>query len=219
MCRNKFNRIVLHKINYFLQIPHINKICEPIHMVIAIFIINFVKCNRTLILYTMRFSLYLILLLLISSCASNNYVKFSNIYEKEAYNDIPDYSNLIYWAAHPNKKDPSDSLPVVLAKQYQPNDKVDVFFIHPTTYLDSTKPFGWNASFKDIKTNINTDYTTILNQASIFNIAGRVFAPRYRQAHIKSYSPIGHADTANAIAAFELAYQDVKSAFEYYLKN
>ncbi|MGI9138952.1 MAG: DUF3089 domain-containing protein, partial [Sediminibacterium sp.] len=167
----------------------------------------------------MRFSLYIILLLLISSCASNNYVKFSPIYEKENFNDKPDYSNLIYRAAHPNKKDPSDSLPSIISKQYQPVDRADVFFIHPTTYLDSTKPYGWNASFKDMKTNIYTDYSTILNQASLFNIAGRVFAPRYRQAHIKSYSPLGHADTLKAIAAFELAYQDVKLAFEYYMKN
>jgi hypothetical protein len=72
---------------------------------------------------------------------------------------------------------------------------------------------------KDIKTNIQTDYTAILNQASVFNIAGRVFAPRYRQAHIKSYSPVGHADTLKAIVAFELAYQDIKSAFDYYMKN
>lgn len=167
----------------------------------------------------MRFPLFFILLLLLSSCVQNNYVKFSPVYEKEAYNDIPAYSNLIYWAAHPNKKDPSDSLPVSLAKQYQANDKVDVFFLHPTTYLDSAKPYGWNASLKDIKTNIQTDYTAILNQASVFNIAGRVFAPRYRQAHIKSYSPVDHADTVKAIAAFELAYQDIKSAFDYYMKN
>lgn len=167
----------------------------------------------------MRFFLYFVLLLMMSSCANNNYVRLSPIYEKDTLNDIPDYSNLRYWAAHPNKKDPSDSLPKVLAKQYKPSDKVDVFFIHPTTYLDNNKPYGWNASLKDIKTNISTDYTTILNQASIFNIAGRVFAPRYRQAHIKSYSPISHADTLEALAAFDLAYQDVKSAFEFYLKN
>lgn len=167
----------------------------------------------------MRFIKFILLLLIISSCAQNNYSKFSPIYEKEGYSDIPDYSNLIYWAAHPNKKDPSDSLPEVLANQFKPSDKVDVFFIHPTTYLDTAKPFGWNASLKDIKTNITTDYGTILNQASIFNIAGRVFAPRYRQAHIKSYSPIGHTDTLNAIAAFELAYLDVKKAFEYYMAH
>jgi len=167
----------------------------------------------------MRFPIYFILLLLLSSCAQNNYVKYVPIYEKEAYNDQPNYSDLIYWAAHPNKKDPSDSLPASLAKQYQPNDKVDVFFLHPTTYLDTTKPYGWNGSFKDIKTNIQTDYTAILNQASVFNIAGRVFAPRYRQAHIKSYSPVGHADTLKAIAAFELAYQDIKLAFDFYMKN
>ena len=87
----------------------------------------------------MRFPLFFILLLLLSSCAQNSYVKFSPVYEKEAYNDIPAYSNLIYWAAHPNKKDPSDSLPVSLAEQYQPSEKVDVFFFTPDHLLGFNK--------------------------------------------------------------------------------
>ena len=91
--------------------------------------------------------------------------------------------------------------------------------MHPTTYLDSSMPFGMNASFKDFKTNITTDYTTILNQASIFNEVSRIYAPRYRQAHIKAYSPVDKQDSIIAIAAFELAYQDVKAAFEYYMEH
>lgn len=82
--------------------------------------------------------------------------------------------------------------------------------MHPTTYLDPAMPNGWSASLKDIAINIQTDYTTILNQASIFNEVGMVYAPRYRQAHIKSYYPVNKIDTINALAAFELAYQDVK---------
>lgn len=173
----------------------------------------------------MRFLIFLMIAIIVSGCAQNNYITYSPVYEQDVFNDAPDYNNLIYWAAHPNKKDPSDSMPLALSlkseqtKHVEQINKVDVFFIHPTTYTESSKPFGWNASFKDTKTNINTDFGTILNQASIFNDAGRVFAPRYRQAHIKSYSPVGHADTLKAIDAFELAYQDIKLAFDYYLTH
>ena len=80
-------------------------------------------------------------------------------------------------------------------------------------------PNGWNASLKDAKLNAYTDYTSILNQASIFNLAGKIYAPRYRQAHINSYSPKNSVDTLKALAAFELAYQDVKTAFEYFLAH
>ena len=80
-------------------------------------------------------------------------------------------------------------------------------------------PNGWSASLKDIALNISTDYSTILSQASIFNEVGPIYAPRYRQAHINSYYPKNKLDTINALAAFELAYQDVKKAFEFYLTN
>ena len=167
----------------------------------------------------MRKLFYILFIILFSQCANNGYIKLQPQYEQEQIGLIPDYSQLVYWAAHPDKKDPSDSLPKPIQKEYQPNDKVDVFFIHPTSYLDTSKPSGWSASLQDVRLNLYTDYTSILNQASVFNQAGRVYAPRYRQAHIKSYSPNNYADTLKALAAFELAYQDVKSSFEYYLAN
>jgi len=167
----------------------------------------------------MRKLLYLLLIIFFSQCANNGYMKLQPQYEQEQIGLVPDYSQLVYWAAHPAKKDPSDSLPNSIKKDYQPSDKVDVFFVHPTSYLDSSKPNGWSASLKDAQLNLYTDYTSILNQASIFNQAGKIYAPRYRQAHINSYSPSNYADTLKALAAFELAYQDVKAAFEYYLAN
>lgn len=167
----------------------------------------------------MRKLLYLLLIVLFSQCSSNGYMKLQPVYEAEKLSQIPDYGQLAYWAAHPEKKDPSDSLPKPIKKEYTPSDKVDVFFVHPTSYLDTNKPSGWSASLTDVKLNLYTDYTSILNQASVFNEAGRIYAPRYRQAHIKSYSPNNQADTLKALAAFELAYQDVKTAFEYYLAN
>ena len=74
----------------------------------------------------------------------------------------------------------------------------------------------WNAPTNNTKLNKTTDEGSILNQASIFNGAGKVYAPRYRQAHIEAYY------TKNKTAskqAFKLAYMDVKSAFEFYLKE
>lgn len=167
----------------------------------------------------MRKVIYILSIVLFSHCASNGYSKLEPQYAQEKMDLVPDYSQLQYWAAHPDKKDPSDSLPKPIKKDFQPSDKADVFFVYPTSYLDTNMPNGWNASLKDAKLNAYTDYTSILNQASIFNMAGKVYAPRYRQAHINSYSPKNYADTLKALAAFELAYQDVKTAFEYYLAH
>jgi hypothetical protein len=126
----------------------------------------------------------------------------------------PDYSDLFYWAAHPMKWDNSDSIPRQYRKSYVLDSTVDVFFIHPTSFLDQSATAS-NGSMNDAALNSKTDNESILFQASAFN-RYRVFAPRYRQAHIRSYYP-GPNDTAAALAAFELAYQDVKAAFDYYL--
>jgi hypothetical protein len=162
--------------------------------------------------------LFLIILSL-AGCAKSNYTTYKSAYEKIDWEDQPNYSQLKNWAAHPAKLDPSDSVPAQIVKNHEHKQLADVFFIHPTTYLDPAQPNGWSASLKDIAVNINTDYSTILNQASVFNEVGTVYAPRYRQAHIKSYYPVTKIDTMYALAAFELAYQDVKHAFDYYLAH
>ncbi len=162
--------------------------------------------------------LFLIILSL-AGCAKSNYTTYKSEYEKIDWEDQPNYSQLKNWAAHPAKLDPSDSVPAQILNNHEHKQLADVFFIHPTTYLDPTQPNGWSASLKDIAVNINTDYSTILNQASVFNEVGTVYAPRYRQAHIKSYYPVTKIDTMYALAAFELAYQDVKHAFDYYLAH
>lgn len=150
---------------------------------------------------------------------SNKYHQFASNYTFTTVTGVPDYGNMDDWAAHPWKWDPSDSVPLPLRKNYYRDTTVDVFFIHPTTYTDRTKPFGWNAPIDNADLNAKTDYSTILFQASIFNEAGRVFAPRYRQANYFSYLPKTADDTAHAIASFNLAYEDVKAAFLYYLQH
>lgn len=161
--------------------------------------------------------LYSFFFILLCSC-SPAYKAFRGEYEQTFLSapSVPDYSDLRYWAAHPWKKDPSDS--VSNAFQNEPADtSADVFFLHPTTLTDKKlRGKTWNADINDAALNAKTDYTSILYQASVFNKSCRVFAPRYRQAHIYSFFS---KDTASSKAALDFAYEDIKSAFEYYLKN
>ena len=127
-----------------------------------------------------------------------------------------DYSRLDNWASHPDKKDPADRTPQGL-QDGQATAAADVFFVHPTTHLGSRSgENNWNASPDDVQLNANTDSTTILFQASVFNGAGRIFAPRYRQAHVDAF----HSDDkVSNQQALDTAYADVQAAFEYYLRH
>lgn len=155
----------------------------------------------------------LTIIILVQAC-SPSYNRYISNYQLDTPNPAPDYSNPYFWAALPNKHDPADSIPKPLQDQYHFDSTVDVFFLHPTTYTD-TKAQPWNASIDDAALNAKTDYSTILFQASTFN-EYRLFAPRYRQAHIRSYFT---TDTVHALEAFDLAYEDIKKAFQYYLDH
>ena len=156
---------------------------------------------------------YLFLLLIISSCS----VKPQLIYNVQHIPAPPDYSDMNYWAALPEKKDSADSVPEAFLANNQAQSDIDVFFIHPTTYTGDKGHKNWNGPLDDAVLNEKTDKGTILNQASIFNGIGRVYAPRYRQAHIQVYYPRTPRDIAQE--AIDLAYADIKAAFNYYLKN
>ena len=127
----------------------------------------------------------------------------------------PDYSNLNYWAAHPRKRDYSDSIPSFLKNEIR-DTSVDVFFLHPTTYTSNFQNANMNADVNDSILNHQTDIRTILYQATVFNGSCRVFAPRYRQAHLKAYFQFSSDQSKKA---FDLAYEDLKTAFQYYLDH
>lgn len=151
---------------------------------------------------------------LIASCSHKNYTASIN-YHFKSDNGKPDYSNLNYWAAHPLKYDPSDAVPLKF-KDESKDTLADVFFIYPTTYTDQNMPMGWNADIDNKELNKKTDNSTILYQASVFNKYCRVFAPRYRQANLRAFFT---GDKQKTGAAFDTAYEDVRAAFTYYLKN
>lgn len=133
----------------------------------------------------------------------------------EAYTPppVPDYALERNWCALPDKKDSADFiLPQAGLTDGQAQAKVDVFFIHPTLYFRGK---GWNADVKDVRTNNLVDETTIRKQASVFNGSCKIYAPRYRQATLYSFVD----SKGNGRKALDLAYTDVKRAFEYYLKH
>lgn len=156
----------------------------------------------------------LVIVVLLDSCSSAAYLRHIPEYKIESKDDKPDYSKLGYWAANPYKKSLSDSVPEPLRNSFIKDSSVDVFFLHPTTFGDENDA-RWNADINSDTINAITDYKPILFQASAFNEC-RIFAPRYRQAHLRSYYT---KDTVSALAAFDLAYQDLKTAFQYYLEH
>lgn len=166
-----------------------------------------------------KLALLVLVISVLGIACGTPYKKMARSYEVRDPQHLPDYADLYYWAAHPDKKDPADSIPEPLKSKAVTDSTVDVFFIHPTTYTDNDLPYGYSAPINNNELNAKTDYSTILFQASAFNQAGKVFAPRYRQANLQAYFPKNAADSVSAIAAFELAYQDIKAAFVYYLNH
>ena len=120
----------------------------------------------------------------------------------------PDYETPDAWAALPGRDDTADLSPAGMPPAVSDDTaRVDVFFIHPTTYLTSD---GWNAPI---------DNAVMAHQASSFNLAGRIYAPRYRQAGIYAFmEPWAELDDPQGPLALDLAYQDVARAFETYIR-
>ncbi|MFN0174487.1 MAG: DUF3089 domain-containing protein [Saprospiraceae bacterium] len=158
---------------------------------------------------------FLIAMVCLSSCA----VQPNKAFNPTKVPPLPDYSKHENWAAHPDKADPADLSPSLKeAPNLQADAAVDVIYFYPTTYTGGLHhQLDWNASVSDAKTNLKTDKEPIQYQASLFNGAGRVFAPRYRQAHLHAF--FTKKDTAAARQSLELAYTDAKAAFIYYMKH
>ncbi len=158
-----------------------------------------------------------------SSCKVATSTKYypTEAFSKKNVPAIPNYQDMENWAAHPEKVDPADLIPNDAPKgtvNNQAHAKVDVFFVYPTIY-DGTKKYHttWNADVKDAALNERIDESTIQHQSSVFNGVGRIYAPRYRQAHLNVYYET--ASSKDSAQALDLAYEDVKAAFLYYLRN
>jgi hypothetical protein len=149
--------------------------------------------------------IFLPMLLLLVSCRP--YRSFV----KTKHPAVPDYSLEKNWAALPWLRDKADTVPVNCnIPDMQATSGADVFYVHPTLYGHGNT---WNAGLDMKIVNRKVD-KCIMQQATVFNAAGRIFAPRYRQAVLKSFF-----NDEKGKAPLDLAYEDVKKAFEYYLQN
>lgn len=116
-------------------------------------------------------------------------------YQAKDTSVAPDYKDSTAWIVFEDK-----------------NMNVDIFFVHPTTYLS---PKYWNADLNNEQIIERTKEWSIKRQLSIFTEFGNVYAPQYRQATF--YSFVSKSNNANK--AMELATKDIKNAWNYYLKN
>ena len=157
---------------------------------------------------------YFSLLILLTACGAG---KPEGTFSTAAAPAAPNYAEARYWAALPTKTDMADRSPADSLPDRQATAAADVFYVYPTLYFSDRKDTGWNAPVEGEFTE-RVQEQAILNHASIFNAAGRVYAPYYRQAHIQSYY-VKDDRKADARAAFALAYADVKEAFQYYLEH
>lgn len=116
----------------------------------------------------------------------------------------PDYADGAAWTALPDREDAADAVPIGGALAVDP--AADVFYVHPTSFLGP----GWSGSVDDPALNEATDRVATRIQASALNGCCAVYGPRYRQANgIVFVRP--SVDGAQAV---DLAYRDVKAAFE-----
>lgn len=156
------------------------------------------------------------LLFLLTSCTVNP----KGLYSEQTRPTAPDYAKSAYWAALPDRDDAADLLPTADLKDVQDDAPIDVFYLYPTLYSGQKGEDRWNAPVDDRNFLNKVDSMAIKNHATVFNGVGKVYAPYYRQAHLSSYGALEKEKTkASAEKAFELAYQDVKAAFLYFLEN
>ena len=124
----------------------------------------------------------------------------------------PDYSKTVELdrPARDFADDPSLWLPDGMTPA--PRRDAAVFYIHPTTYLERDR---WNAP---LDAGGDTEFRTRLfvqSQASAFNAAGQVWAPRYRQAAFGAFL----LESEDAEKALDFAYRDVAAAFDQFVRE
>ncbi len=163
---------------------------------------------------------YIFLIIISSSLLSCGLLSESNSpieYNSQSFNefkasDAPDYELLKSWAVHPENK-------LELLSDFEnENSKlpVDIFFIYPTMLTDK-KDVSWNA---DIYDNITRDYvlgSSIKYQSSAWYSVGNLYAPFYRQAHLRVFRESFWKNGGDK--AYEMAYQDIRQAFITYLSK
>ena len=123
----------------------------------------------------------------------------------------PNYSDKDSWAVLP------ENIPdeISIFNINENKKEADVFYIYPTL-IDSKNQREWNSDIwnEDIRNDVIN--RPVKYQASAWLDAGNLYVPYYRQAHIRVFNDKFRVDGDKAL---NLAYNDIKEAFTYYLEN
>lgn len=137
---------------------------------------------------------------------------FASLDKKAQPKTRPDYAQEKFWIALPTRHDIADTIPPgCTSPENQAAALADVFYVHPTVYLSGGP---WNGDLDNKKINDKCD-ACVMHQATPFNSCAKVYAPRYRQAILRSFTQ----DKPEGKNALDTAYADVKKAFQYYLDH
>ena len=123
----------------------------------------------------------------------------------------PNYSSIDSWAVLP------DNFPkeISLFKNDKIEKEADVFFIYPTL-IDKKSQKEWNSNIWNQEIRNDVINRPVKYQASAWIDAGNLYVPFYRQAHIRVFNKKFKEDGKKAL---DLAYEDIRRAFIYYLQN
>lgn len=165
----------------------------------------------------MKYILSLVILLNLCSCGLLYESNTPIIYKSQSFESIkspvaPNYESLNSWAVHPKNK------PDVLVsfESEEPKLAVDVFFIYPTLHSDKQEP-SWNADIYNQNTRNLVLESSVKYQSSAWYSVGNLYAPYYRQAHLRIFRPEFWKNGGEQ--AYELAYEDLRQAFMIFLKK
>ena len=111
--------------------------------------------------------------------------------------DVTDYSEASNWAYFEEEKTDTEA---------------DVFFICPTVYLGDEDSFNMSLTDEETKSNF---LGAVNMEKGIYDAESRFFAPYYRQIGLNVYE----MNSDQQAVYLDIAYADVKAAFEYYMEN
>ena len=165
----------------------------------------------------MKKVLFLIIICIVNGCSViKNYSL--NAFTSSKYKSIPfsednvpskpDYSSETSWAVLPSNY----PKPLTEIVGNTKSKKAAVFFIYPTLLLDP-EDVSWNSDIYDKQIRYDVINKSVRYQASAWAKAGDLYVPFYRQAHIRIFTP-----PYDELKAWEIAYSDIKTSFEYFLK-
>ena len=129
-------------------------------------------------------------------------------FERPAASSDPDYAAAASWLSRPGA--------VLPEAQWRPagvaggQKRAATFYVHPTTYLATDR---WNAPLHSSGQAETSLRLFLQSQASAFNGVSDIWAPRYRQAAYGAFL----LDNANARQALDLAFADIRHAFDRFL--